>query len=72
MIKVGLTLLIMGMGTVFSFLVILIFTMGITYKVLGVINKFFPEVAVEAAPVKKVSASDDAEIAVAIAATKRL
>ena len=72
MLKVGLTLLVMGMGTVFSFLVILIFTMVITYKVLTVINKFFPEAVVETVPAKKTSAADDVEIAIAIAATKAL
>ena len=72
MLKVGLTLLAMGMGTVFSFLIILIFTMIITYKVLRVVNKFFPEVVVEAAPAKKPQTSDDAEIAIAIASVQRL
>ena len=72
MLKVGLTLLVMGIGTVFSFLIILIFTMIITYKVLRVVNKFFPEVVVEAAPAKKSQISDDAEIAIAIASVQRL
>ena len=72
MLKVGLTLLVMGIGTVFSFLIILIFTMIITYKVLQVVNRFFPEVVVEAAPAKKPQTSDDAEIAIAIASVQRL
>ena len=72
MLKVGLTLLLMGMGTVFSFLITLIFTMIITYKVIQVINKFFPEAATEAAPVKKLAANDDAEIAIAIAAARKM
>ena len=72
MIKAGLTLLVMGMGTVFSFLVTLIITMVVTYKVLNIINKIFPEAVVEAAPAKKVSSSNDEEIAVAIAAVQRL
>ena len=72
MLKVGLTLLLMGMGTVFSFLVTLIFTMIITYKVIQIINKFFPEAATEAAPIKKSAANDDTEIAIAIAAASRV
>ena len=72
MLKAGLTLLVMGMGTVFFFLVILIFTMVITHKVLTMINKIFPEAVIETAPVKKVSSSNDEEIAVAIAALQRL
>ena len=72
MIEEGLTVTIMGMGTVFFFLCVLIFAMAITYKILTVVNKFFPEVVLETASVKKISASNDEEIAVAIAATKAL
>ena len=72
MLEEGLVLMGMGMGTVFSFLITLIFTMVITYKVLTVINRLFPEVTVEATPVKKQSLSNDEEIAIAIAATKAL
>ena len=72
MLKTGLALLAMGMGTVFSFLIILIITMIVTYKVLGIINKIFPEAVPETAPVKKNSATDDVEIAIAIAATRAL
>jgi len=42
------------------------------YKVLLLVNKFFPEVVVEAAPAKKTAVSNDEEIAIAIAATKAL
>ncbi len=73
MLEQGLTVTIMGVATVFLFLCILIFAMVIMYKCLTVINKFFPEVAVVAAPVKKAStASNDEEIAIALAATKAL
>ena len=72
MLEEGLVLLAMGMGTVFSFLVILIFTMVITHKVLTVINKIFPEAVIETAPAKKISSSNDEEIAIAIAAVQRL
>ena len=72
MLEEGLIVTAMGMGTVISFLIILIFSMVVMYKVLLFINKFFPEVAVEAAPAKKISASSDEEIAIALAATKAL
>ena len=68
----GLVLLAMGMITVFSFLIILVFTMIITYKILGYINKIFPEAVVEKASVKKIQATDDTEIAIAVAAAQRL
>jgi len=72
MLEEGIVLMLMGMGTVFSFLITLIITMVVTYNVLMVINKIFPEAAVEAAPAKKTAANDDAEIAIAIAAANRL
>ena len=72
MIEQGIVLMLMGMGTVFSFLVILIITMIVTYKVLTIINKIFPEAVIEATPAKKTAANDDAEIAIAIAAASRL
>ena len=72
MLKAGLTLLVMGMGTVFSFLILLILTMVVTYKILQVVNKCFPEATPEAAMVKKTTSSNDEEIAIAIAATRAL
>lgn len=71
-LKQGCVLMAMGMGTVFSFLVILIIAMVITSKVLVYINKFFPEAVVEVAAPKKSAISNDAEVAIAIAATKAL
>ena len=73
MIEQGLTLMAMGMGTVFSFLVVLIFAMIITHKCLSVINTFFPETVIETVSPKKAKATNnDEEIAVALAATKAL
>ena len=72
MLEEGLIVTAMGMGTVLSFLIILIVSMSLIYKVLLTINKFFPEVVVEATPVKKAAASSDEEIAIALAATKAL
>ena len=71
-LKQGCVLMAMGMGTVVSFLVILIITMVITNKVLVYINKFFPEVLPEDTTSKKPAASNDVEVAIAIAATKAL
>ena len=71
-LKQGCVLMAMGMGTVVSFLVILIITMVITNKVLVYINKFFPEVLPEDKTSKKPAASNDVEVAIAIAATKAL
>ncbi len=62
----GLSIMAIGMGVVFSFLIITIFSMIIMSKVVGYLNKIFPEVSVQGAAVKK-SSSDDAEIAVAVA-----
>ncbi len=64
--------MIMGMGTVFSFLIILVIAMAITSKVLVYINKMFPEAVVETTTAKPVNKSNDEEIAIAIAATKAL
>ena len=72
LLKVGVTLMIMGMGTVFSFLIILVIAMAITSKVLVYINKMFPEAVAETAGAKPVNKSNDEEIAIAIAATKAL
>ena len=72
MLNDGLVIVLMGMSTVLAFLCILIFTMTYMHKILLFINKFFPEVVVEAAPAKKTVVSNDEEIAIAIAATKAL
>jgi len=65
-ISVGLQMMCIGMGFVLCFLCILIVSMIVMSKVVGYLNKIFPE-AVET-PKKQVKASDDVEIAVAIAA----
>ena len=72
MLNDGLVIVLMGMTTVLTFLCILIVAMTLMYKVLLLVNKFFPEVVVEATPVKKTAVSNDEEIAIAIAATKAL
>ena len=72
MLNDGLVIVLMGMTTVLTFLCILIVAMSSMYKVLLLVNKFFPEVVVEAVPAKKTAVSKDEEIAIAIAATKAL
>lgn len=70
----GLALLLIGMGTVLAFLTVLIFAMGIMSKVVGWLNKIFPEAVEEVkSTAKKVASNVDEAIAVAIAAimTKR-
>ena len=66
LISLGLQMMCIGMGFVLCFLCILIVSMIVMSKVVGYLNKIFPE-AVEM-PKKQVKASDDVEIAVAIAA----
>ena len=65
----GLVILGMGIGFVLSFLVILIFSMGIMSKIVGYLNKMFPEAVEEVkTATKKVTTGVDEAIAVALAA----
>ena len=65
----GLALLLIGMGTVLAFLTLLIIAMSVMSKVVGWLNKIFPEVAEEVkSTAKKVASNVDEAIAVAIAA----
>lgn len=62
----GFIVMIIGMGTVFVFISIMIFAMHLNGKVLQVLNKFFPEeIPVEKKPVQK--SDNNEEIALAIA-----
>lgn len=69
MLNEGFALMLTGMGTVFSFLVILWFSVSCMGKVVMKLNELFPE---EVETVKKAvkAVSDDVEVAVAIAAAK--
>ena len=69
MLNEGLTLMATGMGTVFSFLVILWLAVSIMGKVVGWLNKIFPE-EVQAAPAAVNAGTGDVELAIAIAAAK--
>lgn len=61
-IEQGLILMVLGMGVVFAFLVLLVFVINISTKI---INRFFPEKPEE--PQQK-AADNTAQIAAAIAA----
>lgn len=72
MLNEGIFLMVVGMGVVFSFLTIMVIAMIITAKVIKILNKYCPE-PVETATVKvKASSGIEEEIAVAIAAIKKL
>ena len=64
-----LILLVMGMGFVLCFLTILIFSMSVMVKIVGYLNKIFPEAVEEVkSAAKKTSSNVDEAIALAIAA----
>ena len=66
----GVSVMLIGMGTVVAFLCITIISMFVMSFIVGKLNKLFPEVApVVAGGTKKVAtANDDSEIAAAIVA----
>lgn len=68
-LNVGFTLMIIGMSTVFVFLIIMIFVMNLSAKVISIINKYFPEDISETKKTNKMqkNINNDAEIALAIA-----
>ena len=69
----GLQMMLIGMGFVLSFLCLLILSMSIMSKVVGYLNKIFPEAVEEVKKsAKKASGDDDSAIAVAIAAVMAL
>ena len=65
----GITITLIGMGVVLAFLTLMIFVMNITSSlIVNVLNKWFPEVEkVEPKKVKKKVASNDNEVALAVA-----
>ena len=65
----GGTTMAVGMGIVFSFLVILVFAMLIMSSVVGWLNKVFPE-QVEQVKTVANNVKSDVEVAIAIAAAK--
>ena len=67
LLKEGIIIMVIGMGTVFFFLTIMIGAMNINEVVLKFIGKFFPEEVPEVKTTKKKVEPNDDEIAVAIA-----
>lgn len=70
-VSLGLQMMCIGMGFVLCFLCMLIVSMMIMSKIVGYLNKIFPE-AIEEPKKQLKSSGDDTEIAVAIAAVKAL
>ena len=66
----GLAVMCVGMGTVFTFLCILIFAMTIMSKAVAKLNEIWPEPVPQVAggAKKKATTGDDSEIAAAIVA----
>ena len=62
----GLVAMCIGMGTVLSFLCLMIVAMHIMSAIVGKLNQIFPEAVPQVAGGKKVASSNDEEVAVAI------
>ena len=68
-LKEGFSMMLVGMGTVLTFLCIMICAMFIMSACVKKLNEIFPEpVAVTSGPKKQAKSSDDSEIAAAIVA----
>lgn len=63
----GLTTMVVGMGIVFSFLIVMVFAILIMTRVVNWLNVVCPLPTVEAKTSKKAVSSDDEQVAVAIA-----
>ena len=70
-INQGIGVMLTGMGTVFSFLIVLWFSVSAMGKIVGKLNEIFPEPVPAAAKIPVKKSSDDTEIAIAIAAEFR-
>ena len=65
----GLSAMLIGMGTVLSFLCLMIISMFIMSKIVRKLNEIFPEAVPAGAGLnKKTSSGDDSEVAAAIVA----
>lgn len=69
MLNEGLTTMAVGMGTVFSFLIILWAVVALLGVVVAYLNKLFPE-EIKAVTTAVKTACGDVEVAIAIAAAK--
>ena len=67
-LKEGFFIMVIGMGTVFMFLTIMVYAMNISKKILDIVNKYFPESIPQDSKKKREKIDNDAEIALAIAA----
>jgi oxaloacetate decarboxylase gamma subunit len=67
-LKQGFFIMVIGMGTVYIFLTIMIYAMNITKKILDIVNKYFPEEVPQESKKRKEKKDNDAEVALAIAA----
>ena len=67
LLKEGIIIMVIGMGTVFFFLTIMIGAMNINEIVLKFVGKYLPEEVPEVKTAKKKVESSDDEIALAIA-----
>lgn len=63
----GLITMVVGMGIVFSFLIILVFAIHIMVKIVRIVDKFCPVIEPENKTNKKQKQTDDTEVALAIA-----
>lgn len=69
----GAVITIVGMLVVFAFLTIMVFAMSITKGIIEFLNKKFPPKAIETAPARKKTQTNEEEaIAVAIASVLNL
>lgn len=66
-LKEGLIMMVIGMGTVFFFLTIMIYAMHLSSFCIKILNKYFPEEEIVLPNMKKKQSSDNEEIALAIA-----
>ena len=68
-LQTGLVITFIGMFVVMAFLVVMIYVMKLTSRIIIYLNKIFPEeIKEEKTTKKKQQKSDDTEIAIAIAA----
>ncbi len=66
-LELGLTVMCIGFSTVFVFLIIMIVAMNIQTVIINYLNKVFPVAPQGSSAPKSIKASDDTEIAIAIA-----
>ena len=69
LLKKGLELMVMGMGMVFSFLIILLIVMKVLAVVVRVLNKYFPEPVAKVQTITK-NSDDKIKKVLAIALAK--